>query len=96
MQSSDYRNTNIIPKTAKCKQNGGVFGVSAARPGHDARWIIYISTNISHTKKNYQTKKLDPDYKIFVSKFDIDILTNLAATTGFAKCYFCGFSQISL
>ena len=56
--------------------------------------IIYL--NISLTKKSYPIKKLDPDYKIFVSKFDIDILTSLAATTGFAKCYFCSFSPISL
>ena len=31
-----FRKTNIIPKTAKCKQNGGVFGVSATRPDPNA------------------------------------------------------------
>jgi len=47
-------------------------------------------------KKNYQQKKLDPDYKLLVAKFDIDIFISLVATTGFAKYYFCSFSPISL
>ena len=56
---------------------------------------LYLGKYQSYEKK-YQTIKLDPDHKIFVLKFDIDIFNSLAATTGFAKCYFCSFSPISL
>ena len=44
----------------------------------------YLGKYQSYEKK-YIMIKLDPDYKIFVSKFDIHIFTSLAATTGFAK-----------